>query len=69
MRPKRPGIIRLLEKAIAYQAHLVESLQGDNPQIVKMRDEAATALKAYQDCLDALRGNTVMLRIAGGGGE
>ncbi len=68
-RRKRPGIVGLLQKAIAEHERLLNGLRGDNPQIVEMRLKATGRLDAYSDCLDALRGNTVMLRIAGGDGE
>jgi hypothetical protein len=66
---RKIGIIGLLTKAIAEQQRIAKGATGDNPQLAKIRLEAEVAAKAYQDCLDAVRGNTVMLRIAGGEGE
>jgi hypothetical protein len=63
---KRPGIIGLLVAAIARKEAILAGLEGaENPQLVQMRHELRGEMEAYQICLDALRGDTVLLRLAG----
>lgn len=63
---KRPGIIGLLVAAIARKEAVLAGLEGaENPQLVQMRHELLGEVEAYKICLDALRGNTVLLRVAG----
>lgn len=60
--------ITLLKKAIAHQEEFLRETEGtDHPQIKEMRLKSQGRLQAYQECLQALRGNTMLLHISSKG--
>ena len=63
-------MIKLLKLAIDREREFIRSCQVsdqcDNPQVVKMRLEAAGRLCAFEAVLDAMRGSPCLLNIWAG---
>lgn len=62
---KTNSMITLLKQAITQCDKSIEATTGQqNPQLKEMLIEAKAKREAYQDVLEALRGDTLFLRIA-----
>ena len=60
-------VCKLLEAVVARcSSNVKEWKTADNPQIVKMRERAQAELDLAQATLDALKGNTVDLKMTAG---
>ncbi len=63
----KPGIITLLKLNIAKCDESIKDFTGSkHPQHKEMLIEAKARREAYQDVLDALRGNDMMLKCSAG---